>query len=221
MNDDIFYPQKIAQMVEIYRNNPDVSIVTSMRHNIDETGKVIGHMHLLSDKSEKLDGKSIGKFIVMYTGNDIGEPTTVLIRKKFLRNNDLCWTEDEKGFFSVVDYSTWLQLLSKGDIYWINEPLSARRVHANQGTMQIDIWMQFYINFAKEVATAWNRKIFLETEEELRKTIIHWLPKAANALQRGLLENYNGKEMKIMPKVITLMTQALYNGYNLKWSKIR
>ena len=101
-------------------------------------------------------------------------------------------------------------------MFWINEFLSARRVHGGQDSQQVGTWVMIYINFAEEVAEYWRRKKFLTTDEELRHTIIVWLTKAASALQRGFLEKYDGREMPMMERTIAAMTQALYNGGNIK-----
>ena len=41
MDDDLFYPTKIERMVEVYRNHPDVSLVTSAKNVIDANGNII------------------------------------------------------------------------------------------------------------------------------------------------------------------------------------
>lgn len=103
MDYDLFYQRKFEVMIEIYRNNPDVSLVTSSKSFINAEGFVGGSTQKFNDgKNLKLSGNEAAK-LLFSANNYIGEPTTVLIRKKFLRDNDLNWNEDEKGFFSLVD----------------------------------------------------------------------------------------------------------------------
>ncbi|MBQ9479220.1 MAG: glycosyltransferase [Selenomonadaceae bacterium] len=227
-DDDMFYPTKIEKMIEAYRNNPDVSLVSSRRHNIDENGNVLGEMEPLHQKTEKLSGEAIGKFLLMYTANRIGEPSTVLLKKKFLVDEDKKhWRRRPDMLDSpnaLGDYSQWLYLLERGDIFWINEVLSARRMHAGQDSQQIDTWVQIYVNFAEEVNEFWRRKKFITTNEELRHTIIVWLTKAAGALQRAFLDHYRGAETDMMERVIPAMVLALSNGGNIKfpsWSEVK
>ena len=220
-DDDMFYPTKLEKMVEVYRNNPDVSIVSSRRHNIDENGRVFGEMEPLHNQTIKLSGDQVGKFLLMYTANRIGEPSTVLLRKKFLIDEDKHhWRKRPNMINSpnaLGDYSQWLYLLERGNIFWIDEVLSARRQHSGQDSQQIGTWVEIYINFAEEVNEFWRRKKFISTHEELRHTIIVWLTKAAGALQRALLEKYNGRETQMMERVIPAMTLALTNGGNIKF----
>ena len=100
---------------------------------------------------------SIGK-------NYVGEPTTPLIRKKCLRNNDWCWTEEEEGWFALIDISTWLQLLTQGDLCYIaSEPLSAFRRHEGQ-TTNLDVSMGpiFQVSWALLFKTAWEKKFIIK-----------------------------------------------------------
>lgn len=223
-DDDMFYPTKIEKMVEAYRNNPDVSIVSSRRHNIDENGRVLREMTPLHNKTEKLSGETIGKYLLMYTANQIGEPTTVLMNKKFLADYDTDFWRNRpemRGRGNAVgDYSQWLYLLERGNIFWINEILSARREHSGQSSQLISTWVKIYVDFALEVNEFWSRKKFLTTQDELRHTIIVWLTKAAAALQRAFFEGYNGNETIMIQKIIPAMAEALNNGGIIKFPKI-
>ena len=220
-DDDLFYPRKLELMVEAYRNNPDVSIVSSKRHNIDANGKIIGQMEPLHPKTEKLPGERVGKHLLMFTANRIGEPSTVLLRKKFLVDEDKKHWRKRPNMIdkhnALSDYSQWLYLLEQGNIFWIDEFLSARRVHEGQDSQQIGTWVEIYINFAEEVNEYWRRKKFLETNAELRHTIIVWLTKAAGALQSAFLQNYEGRETRMIERVIPAMVNALQNGGNIKF----
>ena len=225
-DDDLFYPPKLERMVEAYRNNPDVSLVSSKRHNIDANGKIIGQMEPLHPKTEKLQGEEVGKHLLMYTANRIGEPSTVLLCKKFLADEEKQhWRKrpnmrDKPN--ALGDYSQWLYLLEQGNIFWIDEFLSARRVHEGQDSQQIGTWVEIYVNFAEEVNEFWRRKKFLTTDAELRHTIIVWLTKAAGALQSAFFKGYEGRETRMIEKVIPAMVNALQNGGNIKlpqWPK--
>jgi len=44
LDDDLFYPKKLEVMVEVFRNNPKVSVVTSVRNTIDKDGNITGKM---------------------------------------------------------------------------------------------------------------------------------------------------------------------------------
>ena len=65
MDDDLFMPPKIERMVEAYRNNPDVSLVTSLRNGIDADGKVFGMVETPFKTSDKLSGEEAGKLLFL------------------------------------------------------------------------------------------------------------------------------------------------------------
>ena len=223
MDDDIFLPRKIELMMEVYRNNPDVSIVTSLRYTINDEGKVTGNYGALANENSKHSGESVMKLLFHTYHNYVGEPTTVLIKKKFLRDNDLCWSNDEPGFFSIVDMSTWFQLLTKGNLFWINEPLSAYRLHDNAGDANagysIKTMLDQSIGWAKEITRCWNKKIVLKTEEDIRLTIVVWLRIAAGFMIKTYMDNYQHERKYLLEKIIANMTQALVNGFIIDWPK--
>ena len=161
MDDDLFYPRKLEVMIEVYRNNPDVSLVASRRDPIKANNEVMKiPMKTFFDKTSRVYGKFAGLMLFLQD-NYIGEPTTALIRKKFLRDNDLCWFEDEKGFFPLVDVSTWLQLLTQGNLFWIDESLSLFRQHDSQQSYFKGTGLAMVMLLGKIFKKSVRRKIFL------------------------------------------------------------
>ncbi len=219
MDDDLFYPRKLEVMVEIYRNNPDVSLVTSIRDVIDAEGRV--HTQRMPqperlNKTMKITGDEAGR-LMFHTGqNYIGEPTTVLIRKKFLRDNDLCWTDEEDGFYSLVDISTWCQLLTQGNMVWLNdEPLSAFRRHEKQATNWAGNGAIFEISWARIFKTAWDKHVFIRNEHELRFSLINWLYSASMRLINAFKVNYYAEELVTLEKTMSAVAESLHNGYKI------
>ena len=104
-----------------------------------------GSAILLVCKGEK---ELIFKCLKAGSGNLIGEPTTVMIRKKDL---------DKVGPFKsdytcLVDLNMWLRLLDCGDAYFIARTLSYFRVHNTQQSARTNInnWIDEY-HFYKDV----------------------------------------------------------------------
>ncbi|MBR3050111.1 MAG: glycosyltransferase [Selenomonadaceae bacterium] len=217
MVDDIFYPPKLEKMVEVYRNNPDVSLVTSKRHLIDADGKVTSETRTPFESSVKIDGEKAGKIFFSNFENYIGEPTTVLIRKKFLRNGDLCWHDDERGFFNLVDVSTWCQLLSQGNLFFFNEILSCYRAHNETASVWKYTAPLVAIQLAKLIKSAWERKIFLKTQKDVYDSIISWFKgPGLSGFLASVTRNYYGAEFETLKKYFVTMAQALSNGYKIE-----
>ncbi len=217
MDDDAFLPNKIEIMMEAMLNNPDVSLVTSARNFIDGEGNYIKSYEWL-DNVVKIAGEEIGKKLLMTYHNYVGEPTTVLIRKSCLRDGDLCWNDDENGFFAYIDISTWLQLLSKGNMIWINEPLSMFRIHEDQATFWAQTKIRFNIEWLKLLLCAWNKKIFLKTEEDLRETLLIWFTVTVkHTLWLTYDNDYQSKDLNELKKLLSEVSKALIsNNYKIK-----
>lgn len=215
MDDDLFYPTKIERMVEVYRKNPDVSLVTSAKNVIDANSKILGNTQNFFGQNVKISGDEAGR-MEFFLDNYIGEPTTVLIRKKFLRNNDLCWNEDERGFFSIVDVSTWLQLLTKGNFVRLIDCLSACRCHEGQATNWKPMKALFVINYAKLLKTAIERKVYVNDKKHLRLAILFIMNKGIDVLREAILKNNQDKKIDTVEKILVVLAQSLTNGYKFE-----
>ena len=217
MDDDIFYPMKLEKMIEVYRNQPDVSLVTSSKNFIDADGNVIGNSKDFNENQNlKIPGDEAGKFLFI-CDDYIGETTTVLIRKKFLRDNDLCWNEDENtDSFPLSDVSTWLQLLTQGNLFMFAECLSAYRSHSDNDLKRISTIMSIPLNYTKLFKTAVDKKVFFHNEKDLRLAIFFLLDKSMYSLREALSANYHGKPVETLEKTFVALAQSLSNGYKLE-----
>ncbi|WP_144519514.1 glycosyltransferase family 2 protein [Bacillus thuringiensis] len=133
MDDDIFHPNKIKNMLEYFLNdsNQEITLVTSYRSFIDENGNLIEdsiYNQRRFNKITKLDGFQAGNSIISEF-NWIGEPTTPLFRKKDLTVPFGVFSG--RLYRSGVDIAAWLNLLSKGKLVYIPEPLSQLRLHTS------------------------------------------------------------------------------------------
>lgn len=148
MDDDAFMHHKIETMIDYYRDNDDVTLVTSSREVIDAEGKTLGVFDLgLADK-QLMHGKLVIKRLFQTTKNFIGEPTTFLLKKSYLKQTVKKYYRNSKyniinRYFIGWDFSTdmlvgmgdmtlALELMTRGNLIFINEPLSKFRFHPGQ-----------------------------------------------------------------------------------------
>ncbi len=216
MDDDKFYPPKIEKMVEVMRRRPDVSLVTSVRHVIDADGNITDTMPGTLDKNVFQPGEVAGRNLLFTCTNDIGEPTTALIRKSCLRDGDLCRTADERGFYPLIDVSTWLQVLSCGNLIWLAEPLSAFRFHAGQASNWESVGSVFSVCWAYLLEVEWRNKFFLHTEDDFRKALLKSIAGVTVRLLKAQELNYRDENIIELEKVLSALAAALTNGYKLK-----
>jgi glycosyltransferase involved in cell wall biosynthesis len=139
MDDDVFHKEKIEKMMRYYLQNEDIALVTSFRQTIDLNGNFIPQIfgtEKLFEENTILDGKDLGNYVLTKCMNVIGEPTTVLFRKKDL--TEKFGVYKNKQYTHLNDLASWLSLLSKGKAVYISEPLSYFRIHPNQNSRTLN-----------------------------------------------------------------------------------
>ncbi|WP_209808947.1 glycosyltransferase family 2 protein [Ammoniphilus resinae] len=136
MDDDVFHPEKIARMMNYYLKYKGITLVTSRRRVIDVNGKLLNvpkkykTFKILYPRDTIVEGKELGNRMLRDNTNYIGEPTTVLFRKKDL-DEPLGMMNGRQALFAV-DFVSWLNLLSKGNAVYVTKTLSYLRYHPDQ-----------------------------------------------------------------------------------------
>ncbi|MBP1930821.1 glycosyltransferase family 2 protein [Ammoniphilus resinae] len=129
MDDDLFAPTKIEKMIDCFLHNKDIVLVTSSRQILDKNEQP-REIYRSFHENKLIDGIKLGNQILRRGQNFIGEPSTVLFRKKALK--------EPFGVFKgvraeySVDLATWLNLLSRGKAVYLVETLSYFRKHSSQ-----------------------------------------------------------------------------------------
>ena len=172
MDDDAWKPNHLERLLSIYLKNPDVSLISSGSDQIDADGKLIKEVLPYGKQAVKSSGGRIGKMLLTRIGNFIGMPSNILIRKVFLRYGDnACWSEEDRGFFPLIDLSTWFQLLRRGNYIYIPEILTYQREHAKKASYFEGMHLEWAIDHYVFTQRAWTQKIFLTTREEVNESI--------------------------------------------------
>ncbi|OIJ18524.1 glycosyl transferase family 2 [Anaerobacillus alkalidiazotrophicus] len=170
MDDDVFQKEKIAKMIYFFNEFENITLVTSYRQTIDESGHFLSPIRAtarLYEETRVFDGKVLGNIALTRCLNVIGEPTTVLFRKKDL--TERYGVYKGKQYSLINDLAAWLSLLSKGKAVYIPEALSYFRLHPNQNnnTMGLHAFSEWL-----DIIIASRKEGFLETNE-LFKTALH------------------------------------------------
>lgn len=136
-DDDVLDPSCVSRMVAEFGIHGDrVTLVTSRRRLIDAHGAA-----LPDGPANKppvavtgfLDGRALANAVLVRSVNVIGEPTTVMFRKRDVEiADDNLFMLNGVGYTCFADLSLWLRLLGKGGAVYIVEPLSFCRIHAGQ-----------------------------------------------------------------------------------------
>lgn len=140
MDDDLFHKEKIEKMVFFFNEFENITLVTSFRQTINESGEFLPPIQAtvrLYEETRILDGKSLANAALTRCLNVIGEPTTVLFRKEDLIERFGVYKG--KQYSLINDFAAWLSLLSKGKAVYIPEALSYFRLHPNQNNNKLGL----------------------------------------------------------------------------------
>ena len=193
IDDDFYMPEKIERMVALMERFDNVSLTTTGKQVIDIKGNNLGSARPLGDEAKVFPGEWAGRQL-FFSDNYIGEPSCVLMRSSCV-DRCLGWAGDE-GDVLIGDVELWLQLLTKGDLGYIPDLLTAFRRHKDQGSADEDNSLSISIGYMLQLQYAWNRKIFLKTKEDAERACLIWLRTAADRMQAvhphaSRLRNYN------------------------------
>lgn len=180
-HDDLYMPNKVSVMMGYLINDVNIKLVTSYRRIIDKLGRVNPDLLVTRpfyNVTTRVSGKDIGRYILMYLSNVIGEPTTTLFRKADINGGLL----DYKGYKlrCLIDVGIWLKLLTMGDLIYIREPLSCFRIHQEQNTWNKDIGILATIDWYKLITLSYSDHLFI-SDEDYKSAICTWIGAVNNA----------------------------------------
>lgn len=135
-DDDVISPNCVARMASALDAHAEVTLVTSYRRRIDERGNPlsdIGSFSPLVREDRVIKGSDLANFLLFFRSNRIGEPTATMFRRKDvldIRPHFMCFGASETP--GAGDMALWLNLLSKGDLLYLVDPMVDLRMHSAQ-----------------------------------------------------------------------------------------
>ena len=216
MDDDLFLPDKIAVMMDCFFAHPDLSLVTSYRELIDADGKKLPDLNVtcpIAAEITKFSGEMIGTEILVNLMNFVGEPTTALLKKSFLLNGHDLGFSGKEGKYLTSDFTTWLRLLSQGNMMYFPQPLSKFRWHDGNEQLHPKSRIRGIICWALTIRTAIESNMYLCDLTTRRKAIVGWI-NMANAFLHAVTtvsELWDDAEFHDLLCVFAGMSDALRN----------
>ena len=216
MDDDLFTPDKIAVMMDIFFANPDLSLVTSYRERIDANGNKLPDIPVtrpIAQELTKFSGEMIGTNILTHLANFVGEPTTVLIKKKFMLDGHDLGFSGKEGKYLTSDFPTWLRLLSEGNMVYFPRPLSKFRAHSGNEQLTLQSYIRGAISWALAIRDAIACQLFLRDADTRRAVITAWCQMASTFLRQAeaVPELWEDPEFQDLLTVFSGMSEALHN----------
>lgn len=136
-DDDLLHKDCIKSMVNYFEFYGDkVSLITSKRDRVDVDDNVIDDTLLttmLTTKDIFMNGEDLGNFVIEHFLNIIGEPTTIMFKRKDANKFSYgIFHFNNKKSYGSVDIFIGLNLLSIGNAVYIAKPLSYFRENKGQ-----------------------------------------------------------------------------------------
>ncbi len=139
-DDDVLLPRCVERMVEVLRERPEVTLVTSHRQQVDARGAYlpdIAATQRIVPQDAVIPGENVAEVLLASKLNFIGEPTTPMFRHadvEHLRPHPFSMAGVEVRF--ECDVALWSSLLGQGDFVYLPETLSLFRRHGEQAQLQ-------------------------------------------------------------------------------------
>ena len=115
----------------------------------------------------------------------------------------------------MTDVSTWLKLLTEGNLFWFTDPLSAMRFHGGQNTFSKGMSAMMSIHWACLMRKSLDNKLFLIEERDIRAAFLHWWKSFAAQMERLMSVKYDGEEIIALQETNIAMAKALNNEYKV------
>ena len=157
-DDDILLGDCVERMVDVFLAHPDVSLVTSRRLLVDESGLQLPDIPATCSPFERdtvVNGADLTAYLADSPMNFIGEPSTVMFRREHLvdvKPNIACL--DGQTVRAINDLAMYVNVLRHGDLVYLVEPLSCFRKHPEQRQAQGDLlplWQRAVQVFAGQI----------------------------------------------------------------------
>lgn len=138
--DDVLEPRCIERLVRPLCFDDSLTMATSARHRIDESGEILPVTLIaylpLRERNVKLGGIDVIREMVTTLNNKLGEPSVALFRNGVVAP-ECAFVLDGVTYSYMNDVALWTNLLLAGDLSWHAQPLSRFRAHGAQRSAQL------------------------------------------------------------------------------------
>jgi glycosyltransferase involved in cell wall biosynthesis len=146
-DDDVLEPDCVRTLLGAFLQVPDLTLATSHRWRIDAASRVVEDMPAtrpVVDRDLVIGGLSLANALIMYGLNFIGEPTTVMFRRRDLdrksaQDNARPFQFNGEEVRGAIDFGIWSRLLMQGNAAFFRARLSRFRTHDEQMQARSDV----------------------------------------------------------------------------------
>ncbi len=202
--DDILYDTCIEEMMEIYKEYPEIGLVACKRDFIVDVNMKSEQTEIWIEKYNDLqiDYELFNDSIYYLTHavfgkrsfldshrNKIGEPSCVMFRKEITKSIGLF----DVRLKQILDYEYWYRILKNKPVIVINKPLVAFRIHENQAT---NVNSKAEINDYNMYHKILHKEYYHFLHDSLKESLDNEFSKS-NELKKYVLKKYKSLKSKI------------------------
>ena len=183
LHDDLYSPNRIDKMINYFLYDDTLSLITSYRKLINENSEYLNDTFRTVCQYPydiRLTGEEAGRKILFPIINYIGELTTAMFRKKSMDFDIIDY--DNYKIHCLSDVSLWLNLLRKGNMIYISEPLSKFRIHGSQNTNDMTLAFWIATDYFNLIISSYENKVFIKNRKELLEILTLWYSQYAGHL---------------------------------------
>jgi glycosyltransferase involved in cell wall biosynthesis len=173
MDDDLFHPIKIETMMHHMQSMANVGLVTSFRQCINHDGTEIDNKNpayaLLFNEPTIIDGRSLGRAVLLRDSNIIGEPSAILYKKEYFQNGFGHYLG--RQYTTISDMASGLQILKQANCVYLPLALTFIRVHENQDQRQVSTQITGLIEGLQLLLDSYEDRIFMQPDTVTKQCI--------------------------------------------------
>lgn len=183
LHDDLYSQNRIDKMINYFLYDDTLSLITSYRKLINENGEYLDDTFRTVRQYPydiRLTGEEAGRKILFSLINYIGELTTAIFRKNAVDFDIINY--DKYNIYCLSDISLWLNLLRRGNMIYISEPLSKFRIHGSQNTNDMSLAFWIATDFFNMIISSYENRVFIKNRKELLDILMLWYSQYAGHL---------------------------------------
>jgi len=139
--DDLWYPDKLAKIAKIYRDNPGVDVICHSQ-KVRKNGEVKRIF------SSGLCGKDVHREL-LFTDNMLSTSASTFNKAVLADVGD--FSEDKENFHFVEDFDLWLRMAEKGyRFYFTDEILGEYTEHDSNFSKDLEVMLKSELNVLKK-----------------------------------------------------------------------
>lgn len=189
MDDDLLAVDKLSNMVPILRDNPGITLVSSLRGVVDENDDLVKSDSVINipipedQEYGYFYGEDMARQMLLSTKNLIGEPSAVLFRREDLIHH--YWQAEVKGYKTISDVAMWCELMEKGHCLIFKQPLSFYRRHGAQEGQRPEIVLLSRLEWMQLITSYYEQGKFIVDQDSYKKALMTLYSEYQNRLKNN------------------------------------